>query len=299
MRSFSFAALVFLAPTTFAADACLDERAGVNRGDVEPCLLGYWAQLKAMGDCRFTFAAGLSPAAPKGMSPRPLKFRISGGRCERWPNRPLSASGASVQCARSGNGATTVILETTEGVLKRVLAPLPARRIPDEPVLEQRPSSPQNEILTLYRSRDYRQVEFGRVCPNCRLLAADIRPTQPDATILEVAVVDSGGSPHWLRCPAAFRCGVPEFTPPNEPRASGCSGQRACRVWRLSDDESEGRDTVQITYQVSRATCKNCPEGVDYASARKRWETAKLQAERTCETLPNDPAQLFGGRTAR
>jgi hypothetical protein len=192
-----------------------------------------------------------------------------------------------------------VSLETTGGVLKQMLAPFPARRIPDEPVLEKRRSAPQIEVIALFRSRDYRQVEYGRACPTCRLLAADIRPTQPDATIVDVALVSTSDSSHWFRCPAALRCGVPEFSPPDQPHASGCSGQRVCRVWRLSDDEREARDTVQITYQVDKATCKNCPEGVDYASARKRWEVARGEAQRTCKVFPDDPTQVLGRKTIR
>lgn len=301
MRSVSFAILaLLLAPTTFAVESCHEGRAGGKRSDVEPCVGSwYWAELKALDDCRFTFAAGLTPGARKKASPLPIKFRVSGGGCEPWPNRPLNLAGTSVQCVRSGNGSGTVTLETTTGVLKRVLAPLPARRIPDEPVLEKRRSPPQTEVLTLYRSRDYRPVEFGRGCPTCRLLAADIRPTQPDTTILDVAVVPTGESSHWFRCPAAFRCGVPEFSPPDQPHVSGCSGERVCRVWRLSDDESEARDAVQITYQADKATCKNCPEGVDYASALKRWEEAKGQAERVCEVFPDRPTQLFEKKTTR
>ena len=148
---------------------------------------------------------------------------------------------------------------------------------------------PKIEVLTLYRSRDYRQIEFGRACPTCRLLAADIRPSEPNATILDVAVVSTGPSGHWFRCPAGWRCGVPEFSPPDEPHVSGCAGRQVCRVWRLSDDESEARDTVQITYEADQAACRNCPEGVDYPSARKRWEAAMSQAQRACEAFPDRP----------
>jgi hypothetical protein len=172
-----------------------------------------------------------------------------------------------------------------------------ARRSLDEPVLEKGRSPPKIEVLTLYRSRDYRQIEFGRSCPTCRLLAADIRPSEPDATIRDVAVLSAAPSGHWFRCPAEWRCGVPEFSPPDERNVNGCAGRKVCRVWRLSDDESEGRDAVQITYDVDQTVCKNCPEGVDYASARKRWEAATSQA--VCEIFPDNPAQVFGTRPTR
>jgi hypothetical protein len=65
-------------------------------------------------------------------------------------------------------------------------------------------------------------------------------------------------------------------------------------VWRLTDDDTEARDAIQITYQADTVTCKNCPEGVDYASAHRRWEEAKAQAERVCEIFPDEPVQMVG-----
>jgi hypothetical protein len=287
---------VWLTPTALAAESCADRRAASERSELEPC---YWAELKAVDECRFTFAAGLSATTQRKLSAQPTKFRVSGGRCERWPNRPLSSAGTSVQCVRSGNRSASVTLETADGVLERTLKPVAAGRVPDEPVLEKGRSSPQIEVLSLHRSRDYHQVEFGRICPTCRLLAADVRPSQADATILEVALISTSDSSHWLRCPAGWRCGVSEFTPPNEPQLSGCAGRSACRIWRVSDDESEARDTVQITYEVQQAKCKNCPEGLDYASAHKRWEAARAQADHVCEILPDEAPQLFGTRRPR
>jgi hypothetical protein len=268
---------------------------------LDSCLRnGWWAELKPLDDCRFTFTAGFRPQGRKELGTQPIKFHVSGGRCDPWPNRPIDATGISVPCVRSGNGSATVTLEIGDGsVLKKQLAAVPVRRVPDEPVLEKRPAPREIEVLTLYRSRDYRQIEFGRSCPSCRLLAADIRPTQPDATILDVAVVSTGGSGHWFRCPAVSRCGVPEFSPPDQRNVSGCAGQRACRVWRLSDDEAEAQDAIQITYQAEKATCRNCPEAMDYASARRRWEGAKIQAERVCEIFPDSPAQVFGRPATR
>jgi hypothetical protein len=188
-----------------------------------------------------------------------------------------------------------VTLETSStGVLKQTLAPLQARRIPDEPVMEERMSKPEVEVRTFYRSRDYRQLELGRGCPTCRLYAADIGPTRPGATILDVALVSSGGSGHWQRCPAALKCGVPEFSPPDQRNVSGCVGQTTCRVWRLTDDDAEGTDAIQITYQVKEATCKNCPEGLTYESARKRWEAVKAESGQACEVFADPRPQVFG-----
>ena len=298
MPSILFALILFvLASPALAVESCL----GGPAGTADSCPRdGLWAELRPLNDCRFTFTAGYGPEAhSKRGTPQPIKFQVSGGRCEVWPGRPLNATGTSVQCARSGNGSATVILETSAGVLKKVLAPILARRVPDEPVLEKVRSPPQIEVVALYRSRDFRPVEFGRGCPQCVLLAADIQPMQPGATILDVAVVTTGGYGHWFRCPAAFRCGVPEFSPPDQRNVSGCAGQRVCRVWRLAEDDTEARDTIQITYQTDTATCKNCPERVDYASARRRWEEAKAQAERVCDTFPDRAPQFLRRPAAR
>jgi hypothetical protein len=291
-----------LAPvsTTFAVESCIWGGTVDKQTDVESCVSkGFWADIRVVDNCRFTFSAGLS-ATPEGkLSARPTKFRVSGGRCERWPNVPLNAGGTTVHCVRSSNGSTTLALETPAGVLRKVLKPVPAHRVADEPILEKNRSDPQVEVLTLYRSHDFRQIEFGRACPTCRLLAADVRPSEPNATILDVAVVSTAPSTHWFRCPAGWRCGVPEFSPPDEPQVSGCAGRQVCRIWRLAEDEGEARDAVQITYQANRIACKNCPEGVDYPTAHKRWEAAKNQAAQTCKAFPDPPAQVFPARPTR
>ena len=299
MRAVLFGILsLSLLPTTFAAESCLWDRTDTRQSDVDSCVSdGYWADIRAVDDCRFTFSAGLSPGKGSKSSARPTKFQIAGGRCQRWPNRTLGMTGTTVQCERSGNGSVSLVLETSDGILRKVLKPLPARRVPAEPVLEKARSAPQVEVLTLYRSRDFRQIEFGRACPTCRLLAADVRPSEDNATIVDVAVVSTSTSSHWHRCPAGWRCGVPEFSPPDEPQVSGCAGKQACRIWRLAEDEGEAHDAVQITYVADRTKCKNCPEGVDYATARKRWEAAKDQAPRTCQVFPDRPPQLFPARS--
>jgi hypothetical protein len=301
MRGILFAILALsLVSTTFAFESCVRDRVGGQQIDIESCVSkGYWAEIKRVDDCHFTFTAGLSPAAESNPNAQPTKFSVSGGRCERWPNRPLNAGGTTVPCARSGNGSATLTLETPEGVLRKVLKPVPTRGVPEEPILEKHRSSPLIEVFTLYRSRDFHQIAFGRACPTCRLLAADVRPSEPGATILEVAVVSTAPSSHWFRCPAGWKCGVPEFSPPDEPQVSGCAQRHVCRIWRLSDDEGEAHDALQITYEADRSTCKNCPAGVDYPTARKRWEAAKDQVVRACEVLPDRPAQLFSPRPIR
>ena len=117
MRNVWFGILAWsVVRAALAAEPCLDERAGIKESGGERCASNaYWAEVKAVDDCRFTFAAGLSPNAQKKPSAQPLKFQVSGGRCERWPNRALSVAGTTVQCQRSGNGSSTVKLQTAEG----------------------------------------------------------------------------------------------------------------------------------------------------------------------------------------
>jgi hypothetical protein len=259
---------------------------------------GAWAVVEPADDCRFTFSAGLwSEEERRKADLRPVKFSVSGGRCEPWSAQPLTTTQASVSCARSGNGTAKVSLELADGtVLNRSVAPLTARRVPDEPVLETGSAAkgPEVEIITLFRSRDYRQVQLARGCPACKLLAADIRPTRAGATIVDIGVVSTTTSDHWFRCPAGLRCGVPEFSPVDQRNVSGCAGQRACRVWRLADDDAEARDAIQITYKDGGETCRNCPEGMDYASAHKAWGEAKDRAQRGCETFADPPVQVLG-----
>jgi hypothetical protein len=264
-------------------------------GILSSCLRqGPWAELIPLDDCRFSFSAGFSPMETAKPRPRSAKFAVNGGRCEPWPRGSLDAAGRTVQCSRSGNGGVTVSLETSDGsVLRKLLAPLPVRRVPDEPVRLDKQSEPITEVVALYRSRDYRSIEFGRSCATCRLLAADVRPSEPGATIVDIGVVASGGAGHWFRCPANLRCGAPEFSPPSERSVSGCAGLTACKVWRLTDDDLEGHDTIQITYRSTRAACKNCPEGMDFDAAHRNWEQAKTKAERACDVFPDSPPQVF------
>ena len=258
---------------------------------------GAWAVVEPTDECQFKFSAGLWPDQRQKADSHPVKLAVSGGRCEPWPNQPLATTEISVSCVRSGNGGSKVTLELADGtVLVRSLAPLVVRRVPDEPLLENRSASttPEIEVITLSRSRDYRQVQLARSCPTCRLLAADIRPSRTGATIVDVAVVSSTTSGHWFRCPAGLRCGVPEFSPIDQQNVSGCTGQRACRVWRLTDDDAEAHDAIQITYQIDAETCKNCPAQMDYVSAHKAWEEARQRAGKGCETFADPQVQLLG-----
>jgi len=251
-----------------------------------------WSKLTAKDNCRFAFSAGLREVSA-GMPVSPLRLSVVGGRCSAWPSRPLRIAGQSVECERSGNGSVTVTLETTRGQpLRAMLPPLRVRKAPEEPVLEERVQS-QLEVVSLYRSRDYRVVEHGRSCPTCRLYAADIRPSVPGATIVSIGVVSSGGSPGWVRCPGSLRCGTPEFSPPDQRNVSGCIGQSSCRVWRLGEDEGQAYDTIQITFEAKRSICRNCPDGLTYDEARKRWEEARAEAANACEVFPDPPPQVL------
>ena len=257
---------------------------------------GVWAVVEPMDDCQFKFSAGLWPEQRRKADALPVRFGVSGGRCEPWPNQPLTSAETAVSCVRSGNGGTKVTLELADGtVVGKTLAPLVARRLPDEPLLENRSASkaPEIEVITLFRSRDYRQVQPGRGCPTCRLLAADVRPSQAGAMIVDIGVVSSTNSGHWFRCPAGLRCAVPEFSPTDQ---RNVSGQQACRVWRLTDDDAEAQDAIQITYQAQTESCKNCPQGMDYLAAHKSWEEAKERAQKGCEDFADLPVQVMQKR---
>jgi hypothetical protein len=251
-----------------------------------------WTKVAATDACRFTFSAGVRSAS-QALRLSAVRLTVVGGRCEAWPKGALTVAGHSVQCERSGNGSVTVTLHTTRGQpLQQFLPPLQTRKAPDEPVLEAG-GKPQIEVISLYRTRDFRVVEYGRSCPTCRLYAADIRPSVRGATIVSIGVVASSGSAGWLRCPAGYRCGVPEFSPPDQRHVSGCAGQTSCRVWRLADGDGQAYDTIQIEFQVNAPACRNCPEGVPYEEARKRWERAQAQAGQACPVFPDPPPQVL------
>jgi hypothetical protein len=234
----------------------------------------------------------------------PARLRVSGGRCASWPKGPLKESGATIQCERSGNGSVTVVLETSDGrTLRELLPALRVAKLPDEPMQENRRNQ-RMEVVTLHRTRDYHQVELGRGCPTCRLYAADFSPSAPDATILSVAVVRNSGGPDWSRCPASgYRCGVPEFSPREDRRTSGCAGAGACRIWRLSEDGEQGWDVVQMIYEARESVCSNCLKGMSYEDAHKQWEAAVAEANaRACREFADPPPQNLpaaGGRSAR
>jgi len=254
-------------------------------------------EVQAIDNCRFNFSAGLRPES-EGLSVAPSRLTIVGGRCAPWPSRGLISRGHSVRCERSGNGGVMVTLGLTRGEpVQTMLPPLRVRKVPDEPVLEER-TRPQVEVLSLYRSRDYRVVEHGRSCPTCRLYAADVRPSLPGATILAIGVA-SGGFSSWLRCPAGLRCGTYEFSPPDHRNVSSCAGQVSCRVWRLAEGDGEGYDTIQLTYEVREQVCRNCPRGVTFEEAHKRWERARQEAENPCEVFPDPPPQAIKVGTPR
>lgn len=257
-----------------------------------------WGKVEPLDYCHFAFSAGLT-AASKSMVVAPVRLSVVGGRCSPWPNRLLAARGHLVRCERSGNGSVTVTLDTTRGQPARGLLPaLKVRSVPDEPVLEEKTVT-QVEVVALYRSRDYRVMEYGRGCPHCRLYAAEIRPSVPGASIVSVGVVSSRGGPGWHRCPADFRCGAAEFSPVDQRNASSCAGLAACRVWRLSEDDSEGQDTIQITYEGKVSACRNCPAGVSFKDAHRRWEQAKAEAGAACAVFEDPPPQKLSVSTTR
>jgi hypothetical protein len=255
---------------------------------------GLWSEVRIINDCRFVFTAGLAPADASASTVQPLRFEVRGGRCRQWPERPLSAKGDTVQCLRSGSAAVTLELVTDQaGVTRQTLPPLAHPQLPPEPLQEKKLSEPVSEVFSLWRSRDYHLQQLGRGCPNCGLYAADIRPSVPDALILRAETVSSSGA-GWQRCPAGLRCGVYEFSPPDNPRLSGCADLPVCRVWRLAEDDAEASDVIQLTYQTSELACTSCPENVDFETAHKQWQAARDTAPGRCELFADSPPQSFG-----
>jgi hypothetical protein len=258
-----------------------------------------WSRATGTDACKFSFSAGLRHAS-EGVAVVPVRLRVAGGRCAKFPANPLTVSGATIECERSGNGSVSIVLEISPGRELHELVPaMPVGKLPEEPVQEQRRST-QMEVVSLYRARDYRPLDLGRGCPTCRLYAADFRPSVPEAKIVSVALLSSSGPPDWWRCSAQYPCGVPEFSPPGDRLASGCSGESACRVWRLSESGEQGQDVVQLTFEATQAVCRNCPQGMTYAEAHERWE-AKVAAVRAsaCREFDDPPVQQLDARKKR
>lgn len=257
---------------------------------------GLWSEVKVINDCRFVFTAGAAStdASPRAVAMRPTRFEVRGGRCGRWPGRPLSVKGDAVQCVRSGSGAVTIELVTDQGeVTRQTLTGLAHSGLPPEPLQERRALEPVSEVFRLWRSRDFRLQQLGRGCPSCGLYAADIRPSAPDAVILRAETVSSSGG-GWQPCPAGLRCGVYEFSPPDNPHLSGCADLPVCRVWRLAETEAEASDVVQLTYQTSQVACVNCPGNLDYETAHRQWQEARDRAPGRCQVFADLPAQTIG-----
>jgi hypothetical protein len=82
--------------------------------------------------------------------------------------------------------------------------------------------------------------------------------------------VSSSGS-GWQRCPASLRCGVYEFSPPDDALLSGCTGLSACHVWRLAESDADASDVIQLIYQKSEWTGVNCPADMDFQSTHWQW----------------------------
>jgi hypothetical protein len=256
-----------------------------------------WSELKATHACRFEFRAGLRPEQPPGPPARPVVFSAKGARCAAWPDTPLSAKGVGVACVRSGGGA--VVVELVSDTAEPVHAKLPALALAADaaqPLQREKASKPGVDVITLQRAYHFRPVSHpGRGCPACRLYAADVRPSRAGAIVLEIATVSSNGR-GWHRCPAGLRCGVYEFSPPDAPTQTGCAGHGSCRVWRLAEGEGDASDVIQLKYQVSDVSCVNCPEGMDYGTALKRWQEAKAK-KAPCPLVGDAPPQRF--RAAR
>lgn len=255
---------------------------------------GAWSKVKVLNDCRFAFSAGIASGSAAPSTARPLRFEVHGARCGNWPRRALSVKGEEVQCIRSGDGPVTVELATDRaGLTRQTLPPVKRPELAPEPIQERSVSGPASEVVMLSRSRDYHLQRLGSGCPNCSLYAADLHPSEPDAVILRATTVSSVGA-GWQPCPAGLRCGVHEFSPPDEPMLSGCNGLSVCRVWRLAESGGEASDVIQIDYQKkTKAGCKNCPDNMDFETAHREWEQTRDKALARCETFADLPAQMI------
>jgi hypothetical protein len=245
-----------------------------------------------LNDCRFAFAAGLIAVKNPPVTSWPSRFTVRGARCTGWPRRPLSAKGDEVQCVRSGDSAITLELTTDRvGLTRQSISSVIRPDVPPEPLQRQVVSGPASEVIRLYRSQDYHLIQMGKGCPDCALYAADIRPSEPNVVISRATTVSTAG-PGWQACPAGLRCGVHEFSPPDQPLVSGCTGQTACRVWRLAESGAEASDVIQLDYlQTSNVVCANCPDNMDFESAHRQWEEVKTNALARCETFADLPPQ--------
>lgn len=254
-----------------------------------------WSRVKVIDDCRFEFAAGLESTDPYAWAARPRKLEMRGGRCSPWSPRPLSVHGDTVQCTRSGSGPVVIELKTDQaGVARQVLPPLSPADVPPEPLQARQLSEPESRALNLFRSRDYRLVRLGSGCRrvNCMQPISILRRPAQGAVILRITTVSSSGGA-WKPCPAGLRCGVYEFSPPDQPALSGCVGLELCRVWRLAENNAKASDVIQITYQKPQLVCANCPVGMDFQTARKLWERARTKAAVRCAVMTDLPAQLI------
>jgi len=257
-----------------------------------------WSTASSTGACRAGVAFGLAGLEARNAHVVPRSFRVTGGRCESWPGGELTVQGTTVECVRSGNSELKVELQTNDA--GRLEQQIPPPRQPDagpEPRQETRLSEPVSEAISLHRALDYHLIRVGAGCPSCGLYAADVRPSHADALIVSVATVSSRGS-GWRRCPADLRCGVQEFSPPDNPSLSGCSDVPVCRVWRLAESNVEGADVVQITYHHPEQVCVNCGEETDFNAAFSRWQKAAEAARTRCDVVPEAAPQLFATRRA-
>jgi hypothetical protein len=251
-----------------------------------------WSETRIINDCRFVFTAGVAMADASPKRVRPVRFEVHGARCGRWPAHAISGKGDSVQCVRSGDSPVTLELVTDRaGATRQALSARVRPDLPPEP-LEVRKVSEASEVFKLWRSHDYRLQQLGKGCPNCRLYAADIRPSVADASIVRAVTVSSSGG-GWQPCPAGWRCGVFEFSPPDNPRLSGCAGLPVCRVWRLTESDAEAFDVIQLTYERSEVACTSCPDHEAFETAHRQWQQARDNARDRCEVFADWPAQII------
>ena len=109
-------------------------------------------------------------------------------------------------------------------------------------------------------------------------------------TILRATTVASSGE-GWQRCPAGLRCGVYEFSPPDNPQLSGCAEAPGCRLWRLAETDAQASDLIQLIYQTLKLVCVNCPNGMDFEVAHRHWQEIRDTIPGSCEKVADSPPQ--------
>jgi hypothetical protein len=104
---------------------------------------------------------------------------------------------------------------------------------------------------TLQRARDYQYAGGNVDCPNCKdwYHSLIVIPGGGKITAIQWIARRPTVNNHWYRCFVEARCGVGEFSDPNDGRQD-CIGKSQCFVNRATDDGVGGyEDDFDVSYQ--------------------------------------------------